>query len=337
MCFEEMSLEYTTTVIIAAYNSERTIERAIRSALEQGPSTEVIVVDDHSTDDTYEISTALVSNFEHLKVFQLNSNQGPSAARNRALKESSGLWVTPLDADDFMKPGRLSQLLDHANRHQLDIVADDILKVHESNPSGQETRLWSEENFGSIRLSLVDFVLGNMTGQGRERSELGFLKPIVRRSFLEAHNITYKPEMRLGEDYILYCEALIAGAKFDLIDPAGYVAVVRESSLSGSHKTHDLRCLFDAEANILKIASLTRDERNAFRKHNRQVQNEWAWRHLIDAVKARDIAEILLCFCQSLNTSVSLVAKLSQQMLLRSRRYIMSSKTERLSQRPMES
>jgi len=317
-----MSVEYKTTVIIAAYNSQSTIERAIRSALDQGADTEVIVVDDCSTDGTYALSSALASEFDRLTVAQLSSNQGPSAARNHALKESRGLWVTPLDADDYMKPGRLLKLLEHADRHNLDMVGDDILKVLEGDLSGEETRLWSADDFGSYDLSLENFVLGNLSTKNRERSELGFLKPIIRREFLRDHELTYKPKLRLGEDFILYTEALIAGAKFEMIDPTGYVAVVRENSLSGSHRTHDLWCLFEAEANLLKTASLTREARTALRKHNRQVQNEWAWRNLIDAVKDRNLKEMLRCFCQSLGTSMSLVAKLSEQVVLRSRRFI---------------
>jgi len=322
-----MSFEYTATIIIAAYNSESTIERAIRSALDQGGDTEVIVVDDCSTDGTYSLSASLASEFDRLKVAQLSSNQGPSAARNHALKESLGLWVTPLDADDYMKPGRLPKLLEHANRHNLDMVGDDILKVLEGDPLGEEIRLWSADNFGSYDLSLENFVLGNLSAKNRERRELGFLKPIIRREFLSAHGLTYKPKLRLGEDFILYTEALIAGAKFEMIDPTGYVAVVRKNSLSGSHRTYDLRCLFEAEANLLKTASLTREARTALRMHNRQVQNEWAWRNLIDAVKDRNLKEALRCFSQSLSTSMSLGAKLSEQVVLRSRRLILPPKT----------
>jgi len=105
------------------------------------------------------------------------------------------------------------------------------------------------------------------------------------------------------------------------------VAVVHENSLSGSHRTEDLRSLLDIEANIIEVASLTKGERDALDKHVEQVRNKWAWRYLIDSVKDRNPREVLRCFAQSPSTSLSLVQKLSKQAVLRSQRFISPLKT----------
>jgi glycosyltransferase involved in cell wall biosynthesis len=92
------------TMVIAVYNGERTLGRAIESALAQlYEPLEVIVVDDGSTDASPEIARS----FERVRCVQ-QQNRGPSAARNRGLEEARGEYVAFLDADDEALPVRMS-------------------------------------------------------------------------------------------------------------------------------------------------------------------------------------------------------------------------------------
>jgi glycosyltransferase involved in cell wall biosynthesis len=88
------------SILIPAYNAERTIGETLRSALAQTwPNTEVIVVDDGSNDGTL----AAARRFEgpYVKVVT-QPNQGAAAARNTALFLSQGHYIQWLDADDLM-------------------------------------------------------------------------------------------------------------------------------------------------------------------------------------------------------------------------------------------
>lgn len=96
------------SIIIRVYNSEKTIERAILSALEQNFSRdefEIIAVNDGSSDKTKEI----LHKFEGEKNFLVidQENQGPLAALGRGIKESGGIYLTLLDADDSLESGFL--------------------------------------------------------------------------------------------------------------------------------------------------------------------------------------------------------------------------------------
>ena len=69
------------SVIIAAYNVEPYIERAIRSALDQkGVTVEIVIINDASTDNT--LAAASRINDPRIKLVNLEKNQGPGAARN---------------------------------------------------------------------------------------------------------------------------------------------------------------------------------------------------------------------------------------------------------------
>jgi teichuronic acid biosynthesis glycosyltransferase TuaG len=86
------------SVIIPAYNSSGTIDRALKSVLEQSyPAHEIIVVDDASTDDTM---GKLAVYGDRIKVLQKVSNCGSSIARNTAWDIATGNYIAFLDADD---------------------------------------------------------------------------------------------------------------------------------------------------------------------------------------------------------------------------------------------
>ena len=92
------------SVIIAVYNGEATIRRAIESVLSQSyTQRELIVVDDGSTDNTPQ----LVRQFGDAVHYLRQENAGVSAARNAGARHAGGEWLAFLDADDWYYPDRL--------------------------------------------------------------------------------------------------------------------------------------------------------------------------------------------------------------------------------------
>ena len=282
----------TVDVIIACWNRADTIGAAIRSALEQPECQRVIVVDDGSTDGSAALAEALCGDDGRLLVLRQGRNQGPSAARNRALDAATAEWVAVLDADDFLLPGRFQAILAHAD--EADFLADDLLQVPASNPQPARARpLLGVTAAWLPDVDLARFVVGNLPQAGQQRREMGFLKPLMRRSFIEAHSLRYAEGLRLGEDFIFYARALSAGARFRLLPAAGYVAVMREDSLSGQHGLRDLEALLAASERLLEDTGLARDDRRALHRHCLHVRQKIAWLQMIEAVKARDPGRIL--------------------------------------------
>lgn len=101
------------SVVIPVWNGRRTILRAIDGALSQShPPTEVIVVDDGSTDGT----GALVHDrFPCVRVLR-QTNTGPGPARRRGIVAARCAWVAFLDADDMWTPRHLAELLELRSR-----------------------------------------------------------------------------------------------------------------------------------------------------------------------------------------------------------------------------
>jgi GT2 family glycosyltransferase len=95
------------SILIPAYNAADWIAQTIQSALDQTwLNTEIIIVDDGSTDHTLDIANT----FKHSKVHVLTqANQGAAAARNHALRRAQGDYIQFLDADDLLAPDKIEQ------------------------------------------------------------------------------------------------------------------------------------------------------------------------------------------------------------------------------------
>jgi glycosyltransferase involved in cell wall biosynthesis len=90
-------------VIIPAYNAERFLDEALESIWAQTmPPSEVIVVDDGSTDRTVEVAR------RHPVTLLTQRNIGPSEARNAAIRHTAQPWIALLDADDVWEPDKLA-------------------------------------------------------------------------------------------------------------------------------------------------------------------------------------------------------------------------------------
>ena len=132
-------------------------------------------------------------------------------------------------------------------------------------------------------LKLAEFVEGNISKRGIERGETGFLKPVIRRSFLETHGLRYDEALRLGEDYELYVRALACGARYKVIRNCGYGAIVRGDSLSGHHRTDDLRQLYEADRKIMADYALAPEEQAVLQEHERHIREKFELRDFLDA------------------------------------------------------
>jgi glycosyltransferase involved in cell wall biosynthesis len=101
--------------IIPCYNQWEYVEEAVESAWHQDyPHLEVIVVDDKSTLDPYEVGIRaldIADRFPKTRFIYREKNGGLSACRNTGIVHAQGDWIVPLDADDKVDPRFVSECL----------------------------------------------------------------------------------------------------------------------------------------------------------------------------------------------------------------------------------
>ena len=110
------------SVIIPTYNNAPYIKACVESVLHQGGqyATEIIVIDDGSTDRTAQ-QLACYAGVERVQIIH-QENQGVSVARNRGIDAASGRYLMFLDGDDLLRPGVIEALMDCAVSHQAALV-----------------------------------------------------------------------------------------------------------------------------------------------------------------------------------------------------------------------
>ena len=93
------------SIIISVYNGENYLAEAIQSALDQDyPNTEIIVMNDGSTDNT----SRIIDSFGTRAIGIYQENRGLGAARNAGVSKASGEYLAFLDHDDLWVPHKLS-------------------------------------------------------------------------------------------------------------------------------------------------------------------------------------------------------------------------------------
>ena len=104
-----VSLEKGISVVIPAYNSEKYIQAAVDSALNQTFSDiELIIVDDCSTDNTYSILQEMANRDHRIRLFQNKHNLGVAETRNFGIEQSKKECIALLDSDDIWESNKLS-------------------------------------------------------------------------------------------------------------------------------------------------------------------------------------------------------------------------------------
>jgi succinoglycan biosynthesis protein ExoO len=273
------------STIIPTFRARPTIDRAIDSVLNQSyRDLEIIVVDDNSDDGTYEYVKERYGAVHQIKAFRLETNSGPSRARNIGIQYSSGDWVAVLDADDAWLPDRIETLLSSASAY--DVIADNLI-AYDSGASSIVGQVFAREHRGDV--TLLD-LLSNY-GNG---FEYGTLKPIFRAQLLKEKEIRYDESLRYGEDLALYIELLCARARFAVLPYRGYVYTTPFGEVSRTLSPHSQTSLNHVELSrsIDSIKSryenvISDIERAEFSRRVNGIINNASIDKLVDLVRRR--------------------------------------------------
>ncbi len=111
------------SILIPVYNRENLIKETVQSALNQTyKNIEIIVVDNQSTDHTWDILQKLASQDSRIKIFQNETNIGPVRNWKRCIEEASGEYGKILWSDDLIAPEFLERTVPYLENDQIGFV-----------------------------------------------------------------------------------------------------------------------------------------------------------------------------------------------------------------------
>lgn len=226
-----LTSEPVVTVIMAAYNAAPFLGRAVESVKQQSfDRWELIIVDDLSTDDTFAVAQSYAGSDPRISVLRLPKNGGPGAARNAGIAAARGQWIAPLDADDRYSRDRLEVLIKLCEQQSFDMLADNQFFYDEKvdqiiGTGGPENLSLRDWNFSTHINAEIEGWSKNFTS--------GLRKPLISLKFLKENNIRYNGDLRFGEDFLLYTDLILAGAKAAITHQAFYIYTMPYGTMSG--------------------------------------------------------------------------------------------------------
>jgi succinoglycan biosynthesis protein ExoO len=236
-----VELKPAVTVVIPAYNAERTIAEAIRSVHEQSfQNVEIIVVNDCSSDNTAERVLSLFD--RRIKLLHTPRNIGCSGARNIAISHARGEWISFLDADDQYGPKYLERLVEASRWDGANFIVPKKLNATPDRQGRLRSVSRTDASFGATRINARDFEIGLQ----REYAS-------VNRAYIQAHGIAFPKEGSGGDWMYLMAALLFSGACGYWLQEQTYFHRV-----TGRHYSSSLKAI--REQHVV-LTALTGDER----------------------------------------------------------------------------
>ncbi|MBO5745537.1 MAG: glycosyltransferase family 2 protein [Clostridia bacterium] len=201
-------MQGVVSVIIPVYNRENYIEECLLSVINQTyKALEIIVVDDGSTDRTFELCKSVRSGDGRITLIK-GDHGGVSAARNKALDAATGEYVIFVDSDDVIYPTAIESLVKGFEETDALIGGIGIANISEKNWQRVKERLAeasqpTEYTYRSHDDTLKALFQGEIT--------LGLAGGnMLRRDLIG--DTRFKTDLFIGEDYYFIYENVIKGA-----------------------------------------------------------------------------------------------------------------------------
>lgn len=201
------------SIIIPAYKVENYIEKCIRSLENQDmPATdyEIIVTNDGSPDRCREIIEKLQEEFSNIVLIN-QENQGVSMARNNAIAIAKGIYILPIDPDDYVVPNVLQTVYQNAVSRDLDVL---YLPYEIFDVNGKS--IW-ETNYSKHKDILYTGVEGYFQARGFDVKDPDRSWAILyKKTTLDKFGILYPKDVPYLED------GLFLGKVFTVAEKVGF-------------------------------------------------------------------------------------------------------------------
>ena len=237
----------TLSIIIPVYNVATTLSRCVDSVLRQNAGdSEILIVDDGSTDGSAEIADGYASRHSNIRCFH-KANGGLSDARNYGLARARGQYVTFVDSDDELADNTYAPLLDLLTEHgEYDILEFAVLQ----NPGRNDTTRFEPGNH------VFNDALDWLAYKGTEHCWA--CNKIYRASLFD--DIMY-PVGRKFEDVLVLTDLLKKRPVIATTDHGTYLYHYNAAGIAATDRTAGLASLLEAQMQLVEKLGIDTHER----------------------------------------------------------------------------
>lgn len=265
------------SIIIPIYNKQRFIRKCLQSVLNQTyPNTEVIIIDDCSTDNSYEICKQAAETDSKIRLYQNRENIGHLRTRYIGIQKSKSNWITFVDADDWLENDAISRLYENA----IDLNVDMVQMRHQRRMKGVAVKYYEtfdSQLCGRKICSNEFYDLISYVGMDSHISPSCWGKLYKTELLKEADRLNFNQFW--GEDQIFNINYLRKARSLAIIDYIGYnyrwggeTSNYKFTMLEEYKNVHNMKRLMGQN-----IDCLNREIIILLRYHIRQLITELGW------------------------------------------------------------
>lgn len=278
------------SVVVPMYKVERYIKVCIDSILNQTfQDFEIIIVDDASPDNCYEICQKLYGANEKVHIVRHVRNKGLGPARNTGIENARGKYVYFVDSDDLILPNALEILYNVAKETEADVIHNGIWNQttqDDDKPISTNTIKKVSEKYNK-----EGFLKGDITARLQENFlTMNIFAPawlnMCSLEFLQTQNLKFLNI--ISEDEIFTFDLLCHAERFFVIRKPIYIYRKRENSIM---KTYDEERLAKGVASLLTITNHVKNQMDNISEtaYNQQIQEDV----LASALDRQNVSHIL--------------------------------------------
>lgn len=207
---------YKVSVLVPFYNPGQYFERSVRSLFEQTyQHLEYVFIDDSSTDGSAHLLKSLVKEYacrpDRIIIAHHETNLGIAASRNEAIEKATGDFVCFVDADDWVEPDMVEQLVTKQTEGDYDMVWCDAVMHTDDGERPLVEPCYKDKH--EMMMAYSNMVAGYIMVLWRR---------LIRHSLFQDHNIHCIPGCNYSEDKLLLVQAAYYTRTFGHLEKALY-------------------------------------------------------------------------------------------------------------------
>ncbi|MDF2159406.1 glycosyltransferase family 2 protein [Algoriphagus sp. CAU 1675] len=215
------------SILIPNFNKGKYLRETLNSVINQSYTNwECIIVDDHSTDNSWEILNEYSRKDYRIKVYKRPDyrKKGGNAARNFAFELSKGEFINWLDSDDLFTSKKIENQLKIILELNSDLV---LSKLANENNKLPEKKFYFIDEFNShirpIKFLTGDFWFSTST-------------PLFKRKFILLNDFLFNEDLRRNQESEYFAKLLINNPKIGFIDEVHVIRRYDDNSIFSNYK-----------------------------------------------------------------------------------------------------
>lgn len=310
------------SIIIPAYNAEKTIERCLESVCLQKDIErikEVLIIDDGSTDSTSEIVERFVKIDSRFKLIK-KENGGVSSARNEGIRQATGEYIIFCDSDDEIKPELCEELLSAIQNKKCDMAICGYTEIHRCDSISRIPKKNICKSAKNIQYNFDELFYG-------------FFLNVPWGKIFRAKNIKclFDESMQNGEDIKFVLDYLSEHPIVVGVEKALYVVHTENENSLSRFRMNALRSISKIQINLGNFVKENKIEADWGRLSDYCISLTWSnvvdgvnlgQFRCIEACSAIEIDDAYLELLESLNPTKR-INKITKRILLRKSKILM--------------